>query len=355
MNIKINHRLGVKNVDRFNNFDFTLKYDSVGSVFGLGIYFNPNSQKDAEMLCVSHFHEVIVEHNKQKLLTGYILSQKFNKKAQKQLANVGGYSKPGVLEDCNIPPEIYPIQMNGLTLAQIAKRVCAPFKIKVIIDPAVSSEMNKAISKVTCEPTTSVKDFLTEHATQRNVIITHDADGNLVFTKAKTDIKPIMTIDDDNPQPGVEVELEFQGQEIHSQITVMKQADDGNAGEYTIKNPLCPIVFRPKTIIQSSGDDISVKETAENALAAELKNIPLTVSISRWDKNSKLIFPNNIISVKSRENFLYKYTDFFIESVRYTGDEKETTAVLTCVLPFVYNRKTPVNPFVDVHKNFPRV
>jgi prophage tail gpP-like protein len=295
MNIKINHRLGVENVDRFNNFDFTLKYDSVGSVFNFGAYFDPNNQKHAEMFCVSHYHEAIVEHNGKKLMTGYLLNEKFNKKSTKQLVNLGGYSKPGVFEDCNIPLSVLPLQYDGLTLAQIAKKICDVFKIKVVIDPAVNSEMNKSIPKATCEPTTTIKDFLCEHATQRNVIITHNVNGDLVFTKAKTDMKPLFTIDDDNPIPSTEVELEFNGQEIHSEITVVKQADSGNAGQYTIKNPLCPIVFRPKNVVQSSGDDISVKETAENALAAELKNIPLIVTISRWDMNSDLILPNNLL------------------------------------------------------------
>lgn len=357
MNVKINHRLGVENLDRFNEFDLTLKYDSVGSTFGFDFNFDPKNRVHAEMACVSHFHEAIVEHNGKVLVTGFVLSQVFNKSSEEKLVAAGGYSKAGVFEDCNYPRSLYPLQMNGLSLAQIAKKVCDPFKLKVIVDAEVASIVNKAIPKVTCEPTTLIKEFLTEHATQRDVVLTHNEKGDLVFTKAKTNLKPLFTIDDENPFPSTDISMSFSGQDIHSDITVIKQADSGggNAGDYTIKNPYCPIVFRPKTIIQTSGDDISTAQAAKNALAAELKNIVLTVEIDRWDPNGSIILPNNIISVKSPKNYLYNYTNWFIESVNYHGNEKALKATLTCVLPEVYNKQTPKNIFVDTHKNFPRI
>ena len=355
MNLKVNHRLGITDVKYFNSFNMTLKYDSVGSTFAINVYFDPRNKEHAEMACVSHFHEAIVEHNGETLITGFILSQVFNKTSTKQLVQFGGYSKPGVLEDSNIPPDLYPLQTDGLTFAQIAKKLIQPFKLKMVIDPEVSSVMNKAIPKTTASNTQTIKDYLTEIATQRNVIITHNEKGDLVFTKAKTNLAPICKISEGTI--GTDIELSFNGQGVHSHITVMKQAnsDGGNAGEYTIQNPYCLIVKRYKTIIQSSGDDNTIQETAKQALAAELKEaITLTITTDRWDINGKIIRPNNLITVYSPENFIYKDTDFFIESVQYTGDEKKTTAVLTCVLPEVYNGKTPKNIFVNSHENLPR-
>lgn len=354
MNVKINHRLGVEDIKFFNEFELTLKYDAVGSTFGFSAYFDPKNRTHAEIFCVSHFHEAIVEHNGELLVTGYMLSQVFNNKSEKQLAHIGGYSKPGTLEDCNIPPSIFPLQSDGLNIKQIAEKLIAPFKLKMVIDDEVKSDMNKVIKKTTAEPTQTIKDYLTELTTQKNIIMSHNEKGDLLFTKAKTNLKPILRWD--GGVPITDLSLNFNGQEMFSDITVMKQSstDGGNAGEYSIKNPYCPIVFRQKNVIQSSGDDISIKETAMNALAAQLKGITLTLTLDRWELDGKLIRPNNIVNIKSPENFIYNPTDFFIESVTFSGDEKKQTCVLTCVLPEVYNRKTPKNIFVDPHKNFPR-
>lgn len=355
MNLKINHRLGVTDVKYFNNFSLNLKYDSMASTFAFDFYFDPKNREHAEMACVSHFHEAIVEHNGETLVTGYILSQIFKSAAKKQLAQFGGYSLPGVFEDCEIPTTLYPLQADGLSLKQIAQKLIQPFKLKMVVDPSVESKMNSVIKKTTASESQNIKSYLTELAAQRDIVITHDEQGRIVFTKAKTDLKPLFHIEQ-GVVLGTEISLSFNGQQIHSHITVQKQAssEGGNAGEYTIANPYCPIVYRPKVTSQTSGDDVTIEETAKNALAAELKNIVLTITTDRWEVDGKIIKPNNIITVTNPEIFIYKKTEWFIESISFTGDTKKTTAVLTCVLPEVYNGKTPKNIFVDPHQNLPR-
>jgi prophage tail gpP-like protein len=130
---------------------------------------------------------------------------------------------------------------------------------------------------------------------------------------------------------------------MHSDITVIKQADSdgGNAGEATIKNPYVPFVFRPKVVTQNSGDDNDTEQAAKNILAAELKNLTLTIVTDRWELDGKMLKPNNIISVLNPEVYIYKKTNWFIEQIDYTGDQEKTVATLKCVLPEVYNGGTP--------------
>jgi prophage tail gpP-like protein len=138
---------------------------------------------------------------------------------------------------------------------------------------------------------------------------------------------------------------------MHSHITVMKQADSngGNAGEFTIENPYVPFVYRPKVITQSSGDDNDTEKAARNILSDELKNLKLTIVTDRWEVNGKMLKPNNIISVTNPDIYLYKSADWFIESIDFVGDEKQTTATLHCVLPEVYNGKTPKYLFSGIN------
>lgn len=374
MNLKINHRLGIVNVQKFNNFSLNLKFDSMASTFGIEIYFDPENQQHAEMACVSHFHECIIEHNGKTVITGFILSQSFYQKDTKQLVSLGGYSKPGVLEDCEIPTNINGVeqseylQYDGLTLREIAQKIVGLFKLGLVVEGIAAADSNQAftlddkldakIEKITTHESKNIKSFLTDLAVQRNVILSHDVKGNLMFTEAKTHQKPLFHVEND--VIATSIKMVFNGQAMHSQITVVRQPDSGgdentDSNEFTIYNPYCPIVFRPHVVMQSSGDINTIEEFAKNILAQELKNIKFMIEIDRIEIDGKLILPNNVITILCPEIYIYEKATLFIEEVAMKGDQHSETAVLTCVLPEVYNRQYPKNIFIDAHLNFPRV
>jgi len=177
------------------------------------------------------------------------------------------------------------------------------------------------------------------------------------LTEAKTNKEPLFHIDIGNI-PGTTVTMHFNGQALHSHITVLKEADldGGNSSEHTIRNVFVPVAytFRPKVVTQTSGDDVSTEEYAKQLYAAELKNITLVIETDRWEVDGNMIEPNNIITVYDPEVFIYIKTKWFIESCELKGDEKATTMVITCVLPCVYDGTTPENIFVNPHENLPR-
>lgn len=356
MNLKINDRIKVRDIEFFNDFSMTLRYDSLSSTFNFGFYYNPSNPDHRELACVSHFHEAIIEHNGTRLMTGYILAEVFDDQSAKTLSQFAGYSLPGVLEDCQIPTSLYPLQYDGLTLREIATKLINPFKLKMIVDDSVSDKMDKVFTKTTATATQSIKDYLNDLASTRDIVMSNDNLGNLLFTSAKSKQAPILIIGPEGI-PGVSMTMSFSGQQLHSHITVIKQADKdgGNAGESTIVNPFVPIVYRPKVITQNSGDDNDTATAARMALSEELRNITLTVNIDRWDIDGEIILPNNIIRVKNPSLFLFNDTDWFIESIAYKGNNVDNTAVLTCVLPEVHNKNVPKNIFVDPHQNAPRV
>lgn len=351
--LKISDRLKIRTIQFFNNVSLELRYDSIASVFKFDCYFDPENHDQEELFCVTHYHECIIEYNGLQFLHGYIISQGFRNSSTNQFAQFGGYTLTGVLEDCNISPDSYPLQYNGLSLAQIATKLLAPFKLKTIIDPAVLSLMNQSYQETTAEPTDTIADYLTKLANQRNIIISHDEYGRLLFTRIASSTLPVLNVEEG--LIGTEMTMMFSGQSMHSHITVLRQADKdgGNAGQYTIQNRFVPIVYRPKTITQNSGDNNSTKQAAQNALAAELKNVVLTIKIDRWMIDGKIIKPNSVISVLNKKLYIYKRTKFFIESVSYNGNSEEHTAELTCVPMACYDGSEPYNIFVDPHNNSP--
>ena len=351
----INDRFHNRKVDFFNEVQVVLRFDSVASTFAFNYYFNPKNPDHKEMACVSHFHDVTVKFGDETLITGVLLQQRFSQSSTKQLASFGGYSRTGVLEDCTIPPSAYPLQSNGLSLAQIAQKVISTFnpKINLVVDSAVSGRANEVLAVSTSMEQQRIKQYLTELATQKNIILTHDELGNLVLTEAKKNQKPILSFDLSKPNPaGVEFDFDFNGQGMHSHITLMKQAsiDGGNAGQNTIRNPyVVGSVTRPIVQNQSSGTDNDTGLAARQALSNELRNVKLNIKLDRWTVDGKIIRPGSTIEVIGNELFFFKKTTWFIEQVTFTGNERETTASINCVLPEVYTNEILESIFANIN------
>lgn len=337
MTLKINN----KKFDFFNSFSLQLRYNSVGSAFSFVAYFNPDNTEHKQLLKPLRYARCIVEHEGETLITGTLLNNSFKSAPVKQLVSISGYSVTGVLEDCET---FEPLQSNGLTLKEVAEKLLKPFNISMVIADAVKAKMDETFTVTTANEKQSVKSYLTELAAQKNIIISHTAGGSLLLTVANASQKPLIHFD--GSIPGTELSLSINGQAMHSIIKVVAQADTetANTAENTVTNPFVP-VYRPKLVVQSSGTDNDTEQAAKNVRADELKNIKLTITTDRWMIDGKVIKPNMVISVTDPELFLYKKTNWFVESVKLDGDSSKTTAVLECVLPEVYNGNEPHNIF----------
>jgi prophage tail gpP-like protein len=337
-------KIGNKKVDFFNAFSLTLRFDAVASTFAFNFYFNPNNPEHKALFRPCSYQQCTLEHNGELLLTGTILSHAFPRSGTKELSSIGGYSLPGVLEDSDIPIALYPLQSDNLSIRQIAQKLFKPFGLKMVVDPLVSSLMDQAFKTSTAGENQKIKGYLAEIAAQKNIIITHTEKGEVLFTTAKTKQKPIITYTDG--MPFTKIVLAVDGQPMSNEITVMKQADSdgGNSGQETVYNPFVPVT-KAKVRVQSSGTDTNTGLAARNARADEIRNIKLTITTDRWDVAGKILKPNNVVAVLSPENYIYKTTNFFIESISFSGDNTQNVATLNCVLPCVYDGSTPVNIF----------
>lgn len=380
-------------------------------------------------------------HHGEVLLTGYILSIAFNGGPTRQLVSIGGYSIPGVLEDCDIPIAIDGMGLDniGKSLTEIALRYLEPFGIGLVIDgvtvrrpganitaqnttgqtpvslynPAINSsdgaipisellnnnnniggeqftetlkaylsannapdgtkdkygivntpwgeddetvteKMDEQINSASAQVGQNIKTYLAKLASYKNIILSHDEFGNLVFTKSKKNQESVATFNQGVPETSMS--LSFNGQGMHSHIIAVQQPDaTGQASAFdpvSLRNPFVPYVFRPKVVkvdIPKGNDDGNshALQTAKNVLCNELRNLKLIITTSQWNfPNSKhTIRPNRVITVVNEEIFLYKASKWFIESVELDGDEKKEVAKITCCLPSCYDYTEPVYIF----------
>lgn len=335
-------RVNNKKYNFFESVNVTLRYDSVASTFSFDAYFNPENEDHKALFRPLSFHKAVIEFNGEKLITGTILNHGLISTAKDELKSISGYSLTGVLEDCEIP--VYPLQSNGLSLKNMAERIAKAFDLQVVVDPAASSKANEVYNTTTSEHRQKAKEFLAEHASQKNLVVSHDEEGRLLITVARTNQQPLY--DFASGMPGVKYVLETDGQGMHSKISVIGQASmfQDNARHSEVINPYVS-VYRPKVVTQTSSNENDAQPGARNYLSEELKNIRLTIELDRWVLNNKIIRPGNIVTVQNPDLFLFKKTKFFIEQVSFFGNAKEQRATLSCVIPEVYNSQTPKNIF----------
>ena len=344
-------KVGNTKIEKFSSIDITLKYDSVASTFAFTFYYDRNNPEVSQLARYGSYARCqIIDDDGTVLITGTVLSQAYEDGANKSLTGISGYSVPGVLEDCEIPVSLYPLQSDGKTLKQIAEYLLRPFGIGLTIDEwenftEIVKAADEVIPKITASEKQSVKSYLSEIAAQKNIIIGHTAGGNLRFTRAYANGPSLYHFS--SGMPNVKINVNFDGQGMHSEITIVKQADmdGGNVGEASVRNPYVS-AYRPAVKVQTTGTDITSELAAKNMLAAELKNIKVVITIGglqkfRWNGNQ--IRPNALIDVTAPECNINRRTQFFIEQVQLIETNTEQTAVLTCVVPEVHNGDTPIN------------
>jgi len=187
--------------------------------------------------------------------------------------------KSGILEDVTMPDSVYPLEKNDQSLSEISAQLLKPFGIDQLIESNVANEMNLVYEKAVAQPTQSVASFLTQLASQRNIVIGHTNKGDVYYFKAFIGSKPVRSYDSSNL---LSSKMAINGRAFHSDITVRRQPSDENVGVSTVDGVKNPNVEQIRSVckILSSGDDTSTIEAAQNVLASELRGYSVRVRAS---------------------------------------------------------------------------
>lgn len=338
--------------NNFNGFKLNIAFNSIASTFSFNAHFNPENKEHLVLFRPMTYRKVEIFADEILVLTGVILNHKFKKRSTPQLIAVSGYSVTGVLEDVSIAPDSYPLESINKTINEITESLIKPFGISLI---SKEPESNEILEKSTAKATDSIKSYLSNICAQKNLILTHNETGKLIITKAKTNIINAPEL------KNVNIDSSINGQKMHSEITVQKQASstDVNSAATTIKNPFITdfntIItptnkfipnYRPLVKEQTSGPNKDTATAARNVLSNDLRAIKFKVSLNSWYIDKELVMPNKLIYIQSNDLFLFKKTKVFIESVSFSGSPKAQLLTLNCVLPEVYNNNTPKNIFI---------
>ena len=338
MKIKIENKF----FNHFSNLTLKFNLDTFASVFSFDARFDPFNVEHQKIFKPLTYPKIEIFSNEMDLLlTGNIVNNDFKSTKTPQLVSFSGYTKSGILEDVTIPDSVYPLEKNDQSLAEISSQLLKPFEIGQLIESNVANKMNLVYEKAVAQPTQSVASFLTQLASQRNIVIGHTKKGDVYYFKAFIGSKPVRSYDSSNL---LSSKMAINGRSFHSDITVRRQPSDENEGVSTLDSVRNPNVRQIRSVckVLSSGTDTSTIEAARNALAAELRGISLTLILPKID--FKLLC-GQVIEFQNKELFIYKRQKFIVNEINYKEDSLGDTMSINCLTPEAFTGGTPTNIF----------
>jgi len=338
MKIKIENKF----FNHFSNLTLKFNLDTFASVFSFDARFDPFNVEHQKIFKPLTYPKIeIFSNDMDLLLTGNIVNNDFASSKTPQLVSFSGYTKSGILEDVTIPDSVYPLEKNNQSLSEISAQLLKPFEIGQLIESNVVNEMNLVYEKAVAQPTQSVASFLTQLASQRNIVIGHTKKGDVYYFKAFIGSKPVKSYDESNL---LSSKMAINGRAFHSDITVRRQPSDENVGVSTVDGVKNPNVEQIRSVckILSSGDDTSTIEAAQNVLASELRGIQLGLELPKIDTS---ILCGQIIEFINPELFIYKKQKFVINEIIYKEDSEADTMTVNCLTPEAFTGGIPTNIF----------
>lgn len=283
------------------------------------------------------------------LFTGTLVEVTPRVESDARTVAVSCYAKPGVLEDCTLPAHMVPFESAGLSLRQIAERLCAPFGISVVLTAPEGAAFKKINTRrkrgdTEAEPDQRVADFLADMAKQRGLVMTSTPTGELLFQKSVAPGHPVARLEEGKP-PLVSVAPTFSPQSYYSEITGFTSAKRGRVGsKWTERNDrLSGGVLRS---ISFKLDDTE-KADAPAAVKAKMGRmfgnmVQYVVNVPTWrDPRGALWQPNTTLTLLAPSAMVYGETELLVRDVYLKQSATECTASLGLVLPGAFSGEAP--------------
>jgi prophage tail gpP-like protein len=269
--------------------------------------------------------------------------------SDKRTVEVGCYSYPATLNDCTIPVGQKP-EFIDVGILSISDEICEPFAINVI-EPVLPTELfatnedpfnpetfrnyNEPFAKVSIDVGEKIIEFLSKLAARRNILITDNANGDLVYLRANSGGISVAHLQEGH-SPLLSVVPELKTQEWYSDITGVqsqKMTLEGSAS-YTLKNKFLPGVFRPYTF-KVKDVDTTVQPAVESKFARMVANVvTYKIEVIGWrDQAGRLWTKNTMLDVTAPSAMIYERYQFLIKGVEFRVNAERQTAVLSLVLP----------------------
>lgn len=269
----------------------------------------------------------------EKLITGYVDDVAPRYTATERGIEVEGRSKIADLIDCALSlTDQEKSQFNGLNFLQLAQRLAKPFGIGVV--DRVGSFKQAAVRNL--DPGKRVFEALEEWSREEAVILTADANGNLVITRASNERVRTMLKLGENIE-AAQGRFSMKDRFSHYYVYAQSWANDDNFGAAAAhiagRAEDLRVRFRPTVIVAEEAETReAVRKRAEWQRNVQYgRSMQATYTVTGWRHADGLWTPNKLVRIEDEWMGLNGVW-WLIATVRFLLDEKGMRTELT-VMP----------------------
>ena len=314
--------------DSFDTFSFSAPYDL--AVKDIKNAITPFAFKLCEVYYLG-----------QLLFKGYLLTPDPELQAGATEITLQGYPLCGVLNDCTIPPSMYPLEYYNVTLKDIADPIADVYGIKIDYKDGPGDPF----TEVGVEPTEKVLSFLLKLAQQRKFLFTNDENGRLVFYKAATESAFMQFKEGSGPL--LSITPQFNAQGFYSHITGQTKNDtlaEPLSFTYENKYLINKGVMRHDTIMIDDAETSGDLENAVLAHAGRMFADCITYSLkcdTHLNADGKLFKKGMTVCIEAPGAMITKQTNFKARNIKLLRTIEGKTAELDLVLPGSFTDELP--------------
>lgn len=292
------------------------------------------------------------------VITGFVDSVSVTYDASSHDIKVTGRDAAGDLVDCSAPSVAY----SGLTFAQIATKLCAPFGIAIhdetVLGKKLTAAETRAGKKTTAPKSPRIAGALVKAATQNGesifktleklarsegILMVSDGEGGLVLTRAGLggDADTVIEFGKNI----LRANFEHSHANLFSEITVKGQSSAAGASKYDL-SAAHPVATVKRIAAQSGNSQITryrpliiVAETQANATRCkqraqweasnrEAKARRITVTVQGWRQDAGALWRINQMA-KVKCPWMRVDEKWLIAAINHQLDESGTTSELT--------------------------
>lgn len=285
-------KINGEKLEYFENLTLSTQIDAVASSLSISTFYD---------IPTYEFAKIEVLRNGILIFTGTVISKVSPGEPTPKPFNYKCYSLTGILQDCALPLEAHPVQVQNKSLKEIVENICSYFNIIVKIDSTAVSESNNTYTLQDQSPAEKAIMIINKLCSQRNLILTHNSRGELIITKKISLSQAVY--------PNIiSSNKSYNYRNFFNAYNVIGQQSIGNDTIRQAESKFSNIpTERTTTKIQRDGDSSITKDQATALKYDSYKSNTFNIEFHDYFVNTgELFIINNVKSICNAMNYNYK-------------------------------------------------
>lgn len=316
----------------FTSLSVSRRVDGFSTV-SVGAPYNASDADFREAMRQFQFKSVEVFIGGSPVFSGVLVAVTPSLGSKEKKVQASGYTRAGVLADCNAPMSAYPLEFFDDDMKTVTEKLIGPFSLKATFLKEAGAKFDQGLN---LSPQKKIWPFLVRLAKQRNLLIRDDDKGDLVFWVPNATPAVPDAVLDQGASPLIRVTPDLDPQQYFSHVTGREPMFlNLDGASYTVINALLKGVLRPFTFEIDDTSGATLKEATEAATGRMFASaVKYEAEVATWRKpNGKIWQPGDFVQLTAPDAMIFKPYTFVVRGVTLSREEKSSVASLELSIP----------------------